>query len=145
MAHHQEKGKEQAELQDPRRAGPKPEFREQKLQNPPGKDSKMKPLADHGEESYVGYGRLKGRKVLITGGDSGIGRATAIAMAREGADVAIVYLPEEESDANETKKWVEKEGQKCLKLAVDITSESNCKALAQKNAASFRRTRHSRE
>src|SRR5688572_30309765 len=85
---------------DPRRQGPTPEF-PQPPQPVPGLDSRMSPRADHGEESYVGLGRLTGRVALITGGDSGIGRAVAIAYAREGADVLISYLPEEESDADE--------------------------------------------
>ncbi|WP_368766233.1 SDR family NAD(P)-dependent oxidoreductase, partial [Enterobacter hormaechei] len=77
---------------------PRPPFAEQP-QRAPGLASEMKPIPDHGETSYIGSGKLAGKKALITGGDSGIGRAVAIAYAREGADVAIGYLPEEESDA----------------------------------------------
>ncbi|HET8547038.1 MAG TPA: SDR family oxidoreductase [Bryobacteraceae bacterium] len=86
----------------------------------------MKPKADHGEASYKGYGRLQGKAALITGGDSGIGRAVAIAFAREGADVAIAYLPQEESDAKETERWVREAGRRALRLPGDITSEQHC-------------------
>src|SRR5918911_5478893 len=104
---------------DPREKGPKPEYPEQPMQ-PPGLDVDMKPRPDHGEESYKGLGRLKDRVALITGADSGIGRAVAIAFAREGADVIISYLPEEERDAEETRSWVEKAERKALKLPGDI-------------------------
>jgi NAD(P)-dependent dehydrogenase (short-subunit alcohol dehydrogenase family) len=86
----------------------------------------MTPRADHGEESYVGLGRLKGRAALITGGDSGIGRAVALASAREGADVAIRYMPEEERDAAETIRWIEEAGRKALRLPGDIQDENHC-------------------
>ncbi|GAB3622477.1 hypothetical protein GCM10027418_05590 [Mariniluteicoccus endophyticus] len=92
-------------------------------QDPPGLTSEMTPLPDHGEETWVGHDRLKGLKALITGGDSGIGRAVAIAYAREGADVAISYLPEEQSDAEDTKKWIEKAGAKAVLLPGDIREE----------------------
>ena len=87
----------------------------------------MRNRPDHGEESYRGHGRLVGKTALLTGGDSGIGRAVAIAFAREGADVAISYLEEEESDAMETKRWVEEAGQKALALPGDIQEEGTCK------------------
>ncbi|RYF33957.1 MAG: SDR family NAD(P)-dependent oxidoreductase, partial [Comamonadaceae bacterium] len=87
-------------MQDPRTQYPQPPFPRQP-QPVPGKASKMDPVPDHGETSYVGSGKLKGRKALITGGDSGIGRAAAIAYAREGADVAISYLPSEKADAQD--------------------------------------------
>jgi NAD(P)-dependent dehydrogenase (short-subunit alcohol dehydrogenase family) len=89
----------------------------------------MTPAADHGEQSYRGLGRLEGRVALITGGDSGIGRAVAIAFAREGADVAISYLHEEESDAQETRQWVEKAGRRVLMLPGDIQQEPICVGL----------------
>lgn len=90
----------------------------------PGLESKLDPKPDAGEDSYQGSGQLKGRKALITGGDSGIGRATAIAYAREGADVAINYLPEEESDVQEVKTLIEKAGQKAVLIAGDLKSEA---------------------
>ncbi|MFT8908292.1 MAG: SDR family oxidoreductase [Lentilactobacillus diolivorans] len=90
----------------------------------PGLESKLDPKPDAGEDSYQGSEQLKGRKALITGGDSGIGRATAIAYAREGADVAINYLPEEESDAQEVKTLIEKAGQKAVLIAGDLKSEA---------------------
>src|SRR5690349_6173612 len=98
---------------DPKEAYDKPPFEEPR-QSTPGLETEMRNKADHGEESYRGYGRMAGRAALITGGDSGIGRAVAIAYAREGADIAISYLPEEEEDAAETARWVEQAGRKCL-------------------------------
>jgi NAD(P)-dependent dehydrogenase (short-subunit alcohol dehydrogenase family) len=91
----------------------------------------MTPKADHGEESYRGYGRLKEKVALITGGDSGIGRAVAIAFAREGADVLISYLPQEEQDAWETAKWVEGSGRRAIKLPGDIGDEKHCEFLVE--------------
>lgn len=107
---------------------PKPPFPRQP-QPAPGLAGKMTPQPDHGEKTYRGSGRLLGRKALITGGDSGIGRAVAIAYAREGADVAIGYLPEEESDAAEVIKLIEAEGRKAVALPGDIRSEEFCKKL----------------
>src|SRR5918995_102039 len=94
--------------QPPPPPGPQPPFPEQ-AQEPPGTEAAMEPRADHGEESYVGHGRLKDKVALITGADSGIGRAVAIAFAREGADVLASYLSEDD-DAAETKRWVEDAG-----------------------------------
>lgn len=107
---------------------PRPPFAAQP-QEFPGLDSAMQPLADHGATSYQGSGKLKGKKALITGGDSGIGRAVAIAYAREGADVAINYLPAEQSDADEVVKIIEAEGRKAIAIPGDIQEESFCEQL----------------
>lgn len=115
-------------MQDPRHQYPAPPFPRQE-QSPPGLAGKMQPLPDHGEESYAGFGRLLGRKALITGGDSGIGRAAAIAYAREGADVAINFLPEEMDDANEVIGYIEQAGTKAVALPGDISNEQTCKAI----------------
>ena len=113
---------------DPRPQGAKPEYPQHPIE-PPGLDSEMRPCADHGEESYRGLGRLTGRVALITGGDSGIGRAVAIAFAREGADVAISYLPEEESDGETTAGWIREAGRRVLKLPGDIQDADHCTAM----------------
>lgn len=97
----------------------------------PGLDAKLQPQADHGEESYEGSGRLKGRKALITGADSGIGAAVAIAYAREGADIVMSYLPSEEEDAERIASFVTKAGRKVVKCPGDISDEEACKALVQ--------------
>jgi NAD(P)-dependent dehydrogenase (short-subunit alcohol dehydrogenase family) len=110
---------------DPRTKGPKPQYEQEKIRYP-GSDSQMTPKADHGEDSYDGLGRLRDKVAIVTGGDSGIGRAVAIAFAREGADVAISYLPEEEDDARESCKWVEDAGRKSIKLPGDIRDEQHC-------------------
>jgi len=115
-------------LQDPTTQYPQPKFKHQQ-QPVPGLDGKMTPKADHGETSYLGHGRLRGRKALVTGGDSGIGRAAAIAFAREGADVAINYLPSEESDAKEVVALIEAEGRKAFALPGDLSDESFCRKL----------------
>jgi NAD(P)-dependent dehydrogenase (short-subunit alcohol dehydrogenase family) len=117
-------------MQDPTKQYPQPEFPKQH-QDEPGLASDMDPKPDHGEESYEGFGRLKGRKALVTGGDSGIGRAAAIAFAREGADVVIAYLPEEEHDAVEVLAHIKDAGQKGAGVALDIANEDNCKALIE--------------
>lgn len=117
-------------LQDPTKQYPKPRFPKQP-QTAPGLDKKMKPKADHGETSYRGCGRLRNRKALVTGGDSGIGRATAIAFAREGADVAINYLPSEEADAKEVISLISQEGHKAIALPGDIGDEKFCAKLVK--------------
>lgn len=118
----------QLKMQDPRHQYPEPPFPRQPL-SAPGSVEDMTPKPDHGEESYKGYGKLTDRKALITGGDSGIGRAVAIAFAREGADVAISYLPSEKSDAQEVVDLIEAAGRKAIALPGDITDESVCKQL----------------
>ena len=117
-------------LEDPRYKYPKPPFKGQS-QPWPGLAGKMDPKPDHGETSYKGSGRLQGRKALITGGDSGMGRAAAIAYAREGADVAINYLPAEEADAREVIAMINAEGRKAVAIPGDITDESFCQRLVE--------------
>jgi NAD(P)-dependent dehydrogenase (short-subunit alcohol dehydrogenase family) len=120
--------KQQPGLEDPRHKYPKPPFKGQS-QPWPGLAGKMEPKPDHGETSYKGSGRLQGRKALITGGDSGMGRAAAIAYAREGADVAINYFPTEEPDAKEVIDLIKAEGRKAIAIPGDLTDESFCKRL----------------
>ncbi|KQQ45856.1 NAD(P)-dependent oxidoreductase [Duganella sp. Leaf126] len=115
-------------LRDPRTAYHQPPF--EKQQQPwPGITGKMTPRPDHGETSYKGSGRLKGRKALVTGGDSGIGRAAAIAYAREGADVAINYLPAEEADAREVADLIRAAGRKAVLIPGDLKDEAFCRRL----------------
>lgn len=115
-------------LTDPRNKYPKPPFNKQS-QPFPGLAGKMTPVPDHGEKSYVVSGRLEGRKELITGGDSGIGRIAAIAYARKGADVAINYLPAEGDDAKQIVELIRKQGCKGIAIPGDIRSEDFCKQL----------------
>jgi NAD(P)-dependent dehydrogenase (short-subunit alcohol dehydrogenase family) len=117
-------------LEDPTSKYPKPPFKGQS-QPWPGLAAKMEPRPDHGEKSYKGSGRLAGRKALITGGDSGMGRAAAIAYAREGADVAINYHPDEEPDAQEVIELIKAEGRKGVAIPGDLTEESFCKRLVE--------------
>ena len=105
----------------------------------PGSDKEMSPKADHGEQGYKGLGRLTDRAALITGGDSGIGRAVAIAYAREGADVAISYLPEEEEDAQETARWVKEAGRRIVTLPGDIQDEQHCGSMVDRVFSEFGR------
>jgi NAD(P)-dependent dehydrogenase (short-subunit alcohol dehydrogenase family) len=114
-------------LQDPKSEYPQPPQPEQQ-QPTPGHEGEMDPKVDHGENSYKGCGKLTGRKAVITGADSGIGRAVAIAFAREGADVLIAYLDEHE-DAKETAKWVEQAGRKAVVVPGDIQDEAHCKEI----------------
>ena len=109
-------------------------------QDAPGTDEDLKPHADHGEESYRGSGKLDGRAAIITGGDSGIGRAVAIAFAREGADVAIGYLSEkEEVDAAETAKWVEQAGRRCVTHRFNVQHRAECEAFVARTVKEFGR------
>jgi len=116
--------------ENPTHAEPRPPFPEQ-VQEPPGNEADMRPLADHGEESYVGTGRLKDRVALITGADSGIGRAVAIAFAREGADVLCSYLNEDD-DAAETRRLVEDAGRRCIAVPGDVGDREHCRALVER-------------
>lgn len=118
------------DLIDPVTRYPKPPFKKQS-QPWPGLAGKMEPRPDHGETSYKGSGRLAGRRALITGGDSGMGRAAAIAYAREGADVAINYLPAEEPDAQEVIALIKKEGRTGLAITGDLKDEAFCKKLVE--------------
>lgn len=129
--------KKQENKKHPDEKYPVPPFPKQK-QNPPGTEKDLKPLADHGEKSYQGYGRLKGKKAIITGGDSGIGKAVAIAFAREGADVLISYLSDKETeDAKDSAKWVKKAGQKAVLVKGDIRKENHCKTIVRKAIKEF--------
>jgi len=119
------------ELRNPRDKYPKPPYKKQS-QPWPGLAGKMDPPPDHGEHSYRGSGRLTGRKALITGGDSGMGRAAAIAFAREGADVAINYFPSEEPDAQDVIALIEAEGRIGLAIPGDIRDENFCQQLVQR-------------
>jgi NAD(P)-dependent dehydrogenase (short-subunit alcohol dehydrogenase family) len=125
--------KSQYDMQDPTTQYPKADFPEQE-QSEPGLAKAMEPKPDHGEETYMGTGRLQGRKALITGADSGIGRATAIAFAREGADIVMNYLPEEEPDAQEVVKILEETGRKVVCVPGNIADEAFCKELVDKAA-----------
>ena len=120
-------------IQDPRYQYGQPQGKPDAQQPEPGLDSLLKPQADHGEKTYRGSERLKGRKALITGGDSGIGRAIAIAFAREGADVVINYLPSEEVDGKETLAQIKDAGTKSFSVVGDITDENFCKSLVKES------------
>ena len=119
---------ERSRMQDPRNQYPKPPFPRQP-QSAPGLASEMDPKPDHGETSYVGHGRLAGRKALVTGADSGLGAAAALAFAREGADVAMSFLPEEAADARIIAGLIEQAGRKALLLPGDITDPAFCETL----------------
>src|SRR5919205_3141358 len=122
-------------MQNPQEEYPKPPFPDQD-QQVPGTETEMTPKADHGETSYRGSGRLADKKVIITGADSGIGRAVAIAFAREGADVLISYLSEHE-DAKETARYVEEAGRKCVLVAGDLSDRSHAKTIIPKAVEAF--------
>src|SRR5918992_501843 len=123
--------------QNPTQAEPTPPFPEQQ-QAPPGREAEMQPLADHGEETYVGHDRLRDKVALITGGDSGIGRAVAIAFAREGADVLCSYWKEDD-DAAETKRVVEQAGRRCITVPGDIGDREHCRALVERTVGELGR------
>jgi NAD(P)-dependent dehydrogenase (short-subunit alcohol dehydrogenase family) len=120
---------------NPTEAGPKPPYPKQS-QPYPGSEAQMQPRPDYGVESYKGNGRLTGKKALITGGDSGIGRAVALAFAREGADVLISYLNEEQ-DAQETATVVRESGRTCIAVPGDISQEKHCRDLVQRAVSEF--------
>ena len=123
--------------QDPTRQYPQPDQQaEQELEHP-GLESEMQPEPDYGENTYRGSGRLEGRAAIITGGDSGIGRAVALAFAREGADVLISYLAEEEPDADETARDVEDSGKRAVKMPGDIGEEAQCQRLVERAVSEF--------
>jgi len=122
-------------MENPVEEYPKPPYPDQK-QSVPGTETEMTPKADHGETSYKGSGKLTGRKAIITGGDSGIGRAVAIAFAREGADVLISYL-NEHKDAKETARYVEEAGRKAVLVPGDIRDEEHCKQIINRALEEF--------
>jgi len=107
-------------------------------QAPPGREDALRPKADHGEDSYVGHGRLEGKKTIITGADSGIGRAVAIAFAREGADVLVSYL-EEDEDAQETARLIEEAGKEAVLVRGDLADPGNCRELVRRAVDVFGR------
>src|SRR5687767_6959633 len=123
--------------ENPKEAGPKPPFPEQE-QEQVGLESEMEPQPDYGEESYRGSGKLEGKAAIVTGGDSGIGRAVALAFAREGADVAISYLDEHE-DAEETVRVVTESGRRALALPGDIGDEAHCRRVVERTVAELGR------
>jgi len=127
---------DQTKQQNPVDQYPKPEFPEQELEWP-GLESQMNPRPDYGKDSYRGSGRLEGKKAIITGGDSGIGRAVAVAFAREGADVLISYLEVEEPDAQETVRVVEESGKKAVPMPGDIRDESQCQRIVDQAVQEF--------
>jgi hypothetical protein len=129
-------------LRDPISKYPAPPFEKQK-QEWPGLACRMTPRSDDGETSYKGSGRLKGRKALITGGDSGMGRAAAIAFAREGADVALNYFPTEEPDAREVVELITEAGQKAFPIPGDLRSEDFCRKARGGRHCRARRHRYS--
>jgi NAD(P)-dependent dehydrogenase (short-subunit alcohol dehydrogenase family) len=120
---------DQYQQQDPQEQYRGPEEQTGGQQSEPGITREMPDTPDHGEESYEGTGRLTGKRAVITGGDSGIGRAVAIAYAREGADVLISYLPEEEDDAQQTAQLIEKAGRKAVTVPGDIRDETHCEEI----------------
>lgn len=129
--------KDQYTPQDPRTRYPRPDEQHGQQQEHPGSTEEMEPRPDHGEDTYRGTGRLTGRTAVITGGDSGIGRAVAVAFAREGADVLVSYLEEEEADAKETAELVRQAGRRAIQVAGDITSERQCERVIERAVTEF--------
>jgi NAD(P)-dependent dehydrogenase (short-subunit alcohol dehydrogenase family) len=123
---------DQYDKQNPQEQFRTPETQDSDEISHPGTTGEMDVEPDHGEDSYRGSGRLRGKRAVITGGDSGIGRAVAIAFAREGADVLIAYLPEEEDDARETAQLIEKAGRKAVTAPGDIRDEAHCTSIVRK-------------
>ncbi|HEY1579499.1 MAG TPA: SDR family oxidoreductase [Terracidiphilus sp.] len=126
------------ELVDPRERFPKPPFPKQQ-QTPPGSSRQLKPPADYGENTYTGHGRLEGRAALITGADSGIGRAVALCFAKEGADIVFAHLKEEKEDADETVRLVEETGRRVIAVPGDIRKREFCRKLAEQTVAKLGR------
>jgi hypothetical protein len=126
-----------AKEDDPKDKGAQPPFPKQ-AQQTPGRESKMRPRPDYGEESYTGFGRLTGKVAVVTGGDSGIGRAVALAFAREGADVVISYL-DEHDDANEAKRAVEAAGRRAHLVPGDLADEAQCRRVIDEAVRAFGR------
>lgn len=122
--------------QNPTEKYPQPQFPPQEQQHP-GLQEEMEPEPDYGYDSYRGHGRLEGRSAVITGGDSGIGRAVALAFAREGADVLITYLEAEEPDAAESLRAVEDAGRKGVRVAADVSDRDQCRALVDRAVEEF--------
>jgi NAD(P)-dependent dehydrogenase (short-subunit alcohol dehydrogenase family) len=125
---------DQTTTQDPTTQQPQPEQPEQQLEHP-GREAEMEPRPDYGEDTYRGSGRLEGRRALITGGDSGIGRAVALAFAREGADVVISHLPAERADAEETVRVVEASGRKVVALPGDLGDPAYCREIVTRTVS----------
>lgn len=130
--------KKESSRPDPRQVGEKPPFEGQEKQPYPGSDVAMQPQPDHGEQSYRGHGRLEGKATLITGADSGIGRAVALAFAREGADVLVSYL-EEDRDAAETARLVADAGRRAVQVRGDVQDERHCHQLVERAVKEFGR------
>ncbi|MEU3606864.1 SDR family oxidoreductase [Streptomyces sp. NPDC035033] len=129
---------EESRLPDPRTRGPRPPQPEQR-QSPPGSTEAMEPRPDHGEESYRGHDQLLDRAAVVTGGDSGIGRAVCLAFAREGADVLFTHLPEEQEDAAETARLVREAGRTAVSVACDLRDERQCEVLVERAVDAFGR------
>jgi NAD(P)-dependent dehydrogenase (short-subunit alcohol dehydrogenase family) len=125
------RGRDQTDPADPTTQHRTEDFGEQQIDHP-GLTGDMDVTPDHGERSYRGSGRLEGKRAIVTGGDSGIGRAVAIAFAREGADVVLSYLPEEEADAAETARWVRDAGRRAVQAPGDLQHEDRCQELVRR-------------